>query len=230
MLESDCAELGPVCEEEEGDSHGCGSAAGPDLGAHADAPQKRRRLSCGSGKPPALVPCPATSDAMGGPQSLSETFDWPARFLQRLREKPFGIDSEDALVQSFRRGQQILTDYSGLGTPEFALSEICNELQRNCWQLGHGCNCARASDIAQHCRAMLRFHTGSVAPSCILGNQLDRMSKAAHDQVLQLQAKIYRQFKEAVNRGIAPKQKLQESYGRRFIHEAPPFPILFTLS
>ena len=110
-----------------------------------------------------------------GPISKEQMWRWPTFALDRLRQA--GLMQN--VVDKFKENGVILTtDYSGVGTPETALSFILVALKRMGFDLARtntgerAVRFASAGDLSAHCRKILLNHEGDLKPECHLIGQL----------------------------------------------------------
>ena len=102
---------------------------------------------------------------------------WPSLFLRKIQTAaPDGLQLFDAKLQ---KGIDLITDYSGIGTPEMCLHFLCEAF----FDLVEGSSiraadppliCARAADIDVHCRRVLLAQNGPAAPACVFGQFSER--------------------------------------------------------
>ena len=107
--------------------------------------------------------------AATSPGSREDLWHWPTWAVQRVQQA--GMLSN--LVNKFRSGVELTTDYSGVGTGEVALQFI----QEAVCRLGIRARetpsgwpsvaCVRAGDLTEHCRKLLMCHRdGPTKPAC----------------------------------------------------------------
>ena len=144
-------------------------------------------------------------------------FDWPEVFLSNLKQTVPEFFQD--MLNKFREGICLTTDYSGVGTPEACLQFLYQALQKQCadsesFQVCCLCVC----DADAECRRVLLRHVGPAAPNCVLGDILDRCPRHL---LMHCQAKLEayrRRAEEAFSLG-APKKDVIQTLGREFILE-----------
>ena len=113
--------------------------------------------------------------------------DWHALCQQGLCF--FGTDFTKLALTNLRGGLQLTTDYSGIGSPEEALTQMLGVASHMAASVNedfpephHFCS-VRVGDIARHCRQILEAHVGFLKPRCVFGDILDRCPQEAQQQM-----------------------------------------------
>ncbi|CAE7374341.1 unnamed protein product [Symbiodinium sp. CCMP2592] len=108
----------------------------------------------------------------------ADLFMWPSLFLRKIQAAaPERLQVFDAKLQ---KGIQLITDYSGLGTPEICLRFLCEAFRdlvggsSSATATSAPLTCARAADVDMYCRRMLMAHDGPAAPACVFGQFSER--------------------------------------------------------
>ena len=82
------------------------------------------------------------------PSTLTELFDWPPQLTQQAMDlHPLGKVLVDNIVKSLHYGIYLVSDYSGYGAPEIALSKLAGLFGRR-----HRVTFYRASDLLRERR------------------------------------------------------------------------------
>ena len=155
-------------------------------------------------------------------QSYKELFNWPDVFLAKLEDKCSGAYQE--LLRKLRQGVAVVTDYSGVGSPEIALEFIVQALQKRCGQsddsAGLQLRCLYAADADAQCRRVLLSHsTGVAAPCCVLGNMLERCPQSLLLECEQMLDDYREQADNAITQGQV-RRTVMENFGQEFVREA----------
>lgn len=165
-----------------------------------------------------------------GPQTYQDLFTWPAFFVDAILQK----DNEDPdlgigvnMVNKFHSGLHVVTDYSGVGSPEVACHFIHKALQN---RAGSGYHIpppcfVRASDSDPDCRAVLLSHEGESAPGCVMGDLLERCPPL----LLQEWKALWLHYRKEAQLDLAPDERVGSSQllkslvkekGHEFLFEA----------
>ena len=153
-------------------------------------------------------------------ESYKQLFDWPALFLDKLSD-----DQIAELVRKARNGICLVTDYSGLGSPETALHFLFQALGTRLGDpdMPQKLRLMRASDCDVHCRRILLGQpagVGEPGACCVLGDMLDRCPSELVTECEALLQDCRGQAKEAIETdGLRPEEACR-SWGRKFVDQA----------
>ena len=168
-------------------------------------------------------PSPASPGAGLGPvpgefQSYEDLFRWPDIFLEQIGSAC--LEALEHLRAMFlQRGLAVVTDYSGMGTPEVCLGFIHDALQRRFLPGQQDLILQRASDKDVYCRLILQAHAGSLAPNCVFGDLQERCPEELFRQCQQMLLERRKACDEAVAQG-ASERDARRRIGRQFILDA----------
>eukprot|EP00439_Symbiodinium_sp_Y106_P034529 s571_g4.t1 len=128
---------------------------------------------------------PISDSIPEGPRNGEESDAWPQRFWQCLQNHSL----DQVLARNIQDGIRISTDYSGMGTGEEAMRQLCLV----CWQhtggqpeaehLGEKFFCQRATDVDAFCRHVLMHHDELFRPRCLFGDIVERMPDHCKDAI-----------------------------------------------
>ena len=154
--------------------------------------------------------------AQQGPACALTSFSWANQFLESMRTRGtmmLGEDVADHLRKMLQREVWISTDYSGIGGPEQAFSEICSASARmfQCSGFDKVC-CIRAGDCKEHCRKVLMTN----AAGCIFGSILDRCPRTVINRVRSFQLKFSADAVDLKNAGVSHSEAYRIA-GRSFL-------------
>ena len=170
-----------------------------------------------SEKAPALAEGSGSSACF---QSYEQLFDWPALFLDKLSD-----DQMAELVRKARNRICLVTDYSGLGSPETALHFLFRALGTRLGDpdMPQKLRLMRASDCDVFCRRILLGQPAGVGEPgvcCVLGDMLDRCPSELLAECEALLQDCRRQAKEATKTdGLRPEEACR-LWGREFVNGA----------
>ncbi|CAK8998033.1 unnamed protein product [Durusdinium trenchii] len=163
-------------------------------------------------------------DVPEGPRTAAESVCWAPRLLKVFKEQSirhFETDFSFAAQAMSQKGIALRTDYSGLGSPEEAMSKVLTALQdRSFTQFDPSKFFAqRAGDLESSCRKVLMNHQDTFAPKCVHGDILDRCPPAVL-QALKTQQKVHRdRAQERIDHGEQCKRACVEE-GKAFVRFA----------
>ena len=187
---------------------------------------KRRRINQQPSSGNAFNQHLSLPDLPLGPQTAAESVRWAPQLLDQLAahsKKYFGVDFALQAEERLRCGICLRTDYSGLGSPEEALSKILVAVQSHSFA-EFQCDpkkfcCQRAGDIESCCRQVLLSHEGVFKPSCVHGDILERCPP----EVLKLWNTMQHAAKERANAKVDSGDDINSSFldeGRAFVRQA----------
>ena len=122
-------------------------------------------------------------DRLPGPANAVQSSLWAFQEWESMRvqgQKFFGVDFSKSARLALASGLLLTTDYSGIGCPEEALSQLVAVAAEESAQAGEdfpgpSCfQCLRAGDVSPHCRHVLQSSAGCFRPTCLHGNILER--------------------------------------------------------
>ena len=128
------------------------------------------------------------------PGTLPELLQWAPQLLQRLLTHPVGGALRANLQAAFRDRVMVVTDYSGFGSPEIALSSLASALQADPGSLTFW----RASDLLESRRRMLLAGEGNLQAQHIFGDlvQQQRVSARARRRLQGVHSRAKREFEQ----------------------------------
>ena len=151
-----------------------------------------------------------------------DLFMWPAFFLEDLKRKdPVFLD---LLAEKFAKGLCMVTDYSGVGSAEIACHFIHAAAERRSIPgVIKKPVFLRASDSNPDCRSVLMNHRGSIKPTCVMGNLLDRVPRTLQDTWQASLSKYQEDMKQLIRQDnsmtAADRKVVAKNLGREFLKE-----------
>ena len=167
-----------------------------------------------------------------GASSCAESMLWPLRDMESLEiqgHRYFGRDfAADACVQ-LAQGVLLTTDYSGMGCPEEALTQVLRACKARFRKMGQRWpdeavfQCQRAGDVTEHCRTVLANRSGIFRPMCVHGNIMDRCPKKLWTRMEKLRTSALEAVKARVAQGKSKRSLAVAEVGRATVRKIAGF-------
>eukprot|EP00971_Amphidinium_carterae_P218388 4334826-Amphidinium_carterae.1 len=149
-----------------------------------------------------------------GPKELDESMRWAEQYVKKLEHShPDGFKRLVSRLCS-KSGIRVVSDYSGMGCPELAMSHIVAAVR------GQGCGepqftLHRASDISAVCQTILLAQTENV-PRHVFGDITKRVPVALEQKMRDLQRAALASYDSRIEAGEDAKDVHQELGPRLF--------------
>ena len=132
----------------------------------------------------------------------------------------FGVDfAQDLRSVLATMSVRLSTDYSGVGTAEIALRNVC--LAASASGLVFDARCFHACDVLRDCRFMLLHHRDGVSSApCVFGGLVQRCPAHLRSKYDSLLLKARSHAATVIASGIKNAKALTRSIGHSFLREA----------
>ena len=154
-------------------------------------------------------------------QRRSDLWRWPLRFFHRME---FNSSRCNFLAIAVDRltgdGLDMITEFSGLGAPEFAGDFIAAEIGKT-YPSPVNLRFRRACDILPSAREVLAMHTPCLcAPGCIMGDHLERTPASVMEECRMFYDEAWAKARQRISAGES-KQEVYRSEGKVVFDKAP---------